>query len=135
MFRVSKSCLTLDLKDSRLPAVSLKLVCMGKRNPPTKNRLRLGQIYFLEAEGLNRLKIGFSENLENRMRVVRSHSPVPLKLLKVVRASIETEQILMAVFGKYKLHNEWFEYSATLKSFVETLTNEEVFTPDMIFKK
>lgn len=93
-----------------------------------------GVIYFIEAEGLGLVKIGFSRNLSKRLRVLRASSPVPLLLIKTVRASIQTEQALIAVFSKYNAHHEWFKYHATLRQFIQGLKEKQAFSPEMIFR-
>lgn len=44
-------------------------------------------IYFAEAEGLDLIKIGFSENPEKRINSINSNSPVKIKLIKIIEGS------------------------------------------------
>ncbi len=95
---------------------------------------RLGSIYFIEAVGIDRVKIGFSQDVPKRLRKLQASSPVPLRVIKQVQGSIESEQVLIRVFEKYRVHGEWFE-RAPLQAFIDSLFPGEEFSPEMIFKK
>ena len=80
-------------------------------------RIRLGLVtqfvYVIEAVGLNRYKIGHSEDPEYRLYQMRGHSPVELQILGVKEITHEKavtfESNLHALFKKNNVHFEWFE--------------------------
>lgn len=101
----------------------------------TKKNIAQGVIYFVEAVGLKRIKIGYSENFQNRFRVLENSCPVPLKMLKLVRGSQDTEQALMHVFGKFRTHGEWFRAEVPLLQFIRDLSHKQFFSPEMLVRK
>lgn len=94
-----------------------------------------GTIYFVEAVGLRRVKIGYSENFSNRFRVLQNSCPVKLRVLKLVVATQDTEQALLAVFQKFRTHGEWFESHPALMQFIRDLAHKQFFSPEMLVRK
>lgn len=68
-------------------------------------------VYFIGApNGL--VKIGSAFDVHLRLREIQTMSPVPLKLLGVVRSAGErTERHLHRIFHLQRRHGEWFEMS------------------------
>ena len=103
------------------PAVDMELVkralyeCALSRQNPTTN------IYFVETEGAPFVKIGIAVNVDRRMTELRTGSPFPLKLIKAVRGTQQTECDIHRSFANLRRNGEWFEFTATLKAFVETI--------------
>lgn len=93
-----------------------------------------GVIYFVRAKGLDYIKIGFSKNLDKRLRVLQASSPVPLELIKYVRGTMSTEQALLHVFGKYRVHGEWFKVNPSLSEFIKALVHKQKFEAHEIFR-
>ncbi|MHC4617976.1 MAG: GIY-YIG nuclease family protein [Planctomycetota bacterium] len=77
-------------------------------------------IYFIQETGLfrNRVKIGFTDNIKDRLASLRSSSPSALKLTLVLPGDIKTELVYHERFSKYRLHREWFRYGLQLRLFV-----------------
>ena len=73
-------------------------------------RREKGLIYFVEAEGLNRLKIGYTQGkFAARLAVIQTGSPVDIKPLLVWKDKTELdERDLHQMFKKYRLHGEWY---------------------------
>lgn len=82
-----------------------------------------GYIYAVEAVGLDRVKIGFTRNLQSRARVLVSGSPVPLRWLGAVKVDDASEETkIHSLLNAHRLHNEWFDYrSAIVKSVVNSI--------------
>lgn len=82
--------------------------------------------YFIEAHGLNRVKIGSSRSVTRRLSTLSSMSPVKLELLAVTTCE---EQLLHRLFTADRLHGEWFEKTPLLESFISDcrqLNSEEL---------
>lgn len=94
-----------------------------------------GVIYFIEAVGMKRIKIGYSENFPNRIKVLSNSSPVPLKVLKLVTGTQDTEQALLHVFAKFRTHGEWFRAESVLVHFIRDLPHKQFFSPEMLVRK
>jgi hypothetical protein len=87
-----------------------------------KDKLRDAVVYFVEAEGLDRIKIGTATDIEKRFAELRTMSPVPLKLLAAVQGGVPVEQALHDRFAADRLHGEWFRASADLRSLIRDIT-------------
>ena len=71
-------------------------------------------IYFVLAEdviGGPRVKIGFSGDVNQRLKDMQIGSPVKLELILSFRAPSSVEAKLHKAFAKYHIHGEWFELS------------------------
>ncbi len=78
-----------------------------------------GYIYFIQADNVNLIKIGYAENVTARLRCIRTISPVHLRLLLVLNGDTSTERHLHRHFGKYRVHGEWFSPSGELTDFIK----------------
>ena len=83
---------------------------------------RGGYIYFLLAENIDAIKIGFTRNdIKERMRHYSCHSPYDFDLLKIIEGTMLEEAALHKRFVKYKIRSEWFVYSDEIKEFIDKL--------------
>lgn len=79
-----------------------------------------GNIYFIHAPVVNRVKIGFATNVHSRFKALNSVSPVELKLLGFLpNKTMEDERFLHVVFDDYREKHEWFALSNEIKEFLE----------------
>ena len=73
----------------------------------------IGHIYFIQASGTNRYKIGLTTRpIEDRMKELNSkQSAYPLVLIASVQvANVKVvEKELHKAFSAYRVHGEWFE--------------------------
>jgi len=90
---------------------------------PTKSKRkpRIAQIYFIQAEGNNLIKIGIAINPKKRLRQLQSASPVKLHLLKIIEGSFPEERELHKRFKDTRTHGEWFLPTQDL---LDTITNQ-----------
>lgn len=77
-----------------------------------------GWVYFVEAVGVGRIKIGVTTNLSERLRDLSNSSPVRLRLLGVVRGDRRFESILHAKFARHRLHGEWFSSAPDILTYI-----------------
>jgi len=87
---------------------------------PDWNKHETG-IYFVLAPDVNRVKIGKSKNLPNRLTALKTGSPVELELVAYFLGPHDAEPFIHKVFHKYRLHGEWFSYGYTIKRVVKRL--------------
>ncbi len=68
-------------------------------------------IYFIQAEGVGHIKIGFTADgdAEGRMANLQTGSPVPLRLLGTMPGTMEDEKDLQRRFASSKVIGEWFK--------------------------
>jgi hypothetical protein len=77
-------------------------------------------IYFVEAIGTGRIKIGITGNVTKRMQVLGAQCPVPTRLLCVLSGTMATERALLRLFSADRAHGEWFTASESLRAFVQS---------------
>lgn len=94
-----------------------------------------GYVYFLEAKGIKRVKIGFTTSPKTRLNELRLGSPVPLTILKVVRGNLSLEIAVLALFHKYRLHGEWFDSHDKLMRFIKSLCEDKYYSPEELLIK
>lgn len=78
-----------------------------------------GFVYFIEAEGSQRIKIGYSKDPDGRIKSLQTGSPFPLKLLLAVPANQEKEAELHQQFADLRLDGEWFHAAKRLRDHIE----------------
>jgi hypothetical protein len=81
-------------------------------------------VYFVATECRRFVKIGRTRNLERRLRSLRSSSPVPLVMLKVLPGHHRTEQVYHDTFHVNRLNGEWFAADAGMLAFIDQLAPE-----------
>lgn len=92
-----------------------------KQKSREKNR-RAG-VYFILAEEVNRVKIGYTGHIKDRLSNMQKDSPVKLQLYYFLdNWDEELEQLLHRYFSKYHFKGEWFEFSDEMKKFFEKAT-------------
>lgn len=70
----------------------------------------MSYVYLIHAEGTKRYKIGFSNDVPQRMRELQTSSPVDLSLIMARCGSREMEKRLHARFAEFRKCGEWFEF-------------------------
>lgn len=78
-------------------------------------------IYFVEAVGAGRIKIGFSANPEKRIRGLTTSSAHELKTLKVIEGELAQERSIHRRFAHLRTHLEWFQDAPELREYIESL--------------
>lgn len=80
-----------------------------------------GLVYFVCAEGGDRIKIGKTRDLTRRLLSLRAHSPTPLVVLATEPGGLQREAELHAKFAPMRLHGEWFRAEPELLDYIATL--------------
>lgn len=79
-------------------------------------------VYFAEATGLRRVKIGFSaRDPIGRVMGQQTSCPGKLRLLCIIRVDGHIESMLHDVFRQERVHGEWFKFSKRIKALIEVL--------------
>ena len=76
-------------------------------------------IYFIRQR--NKLKIGYTEDVDRRIKELQTGSPVRLQLLKVIPGDQVLERQIHELFKEKRAQGEWFHYSGVLKACVKVL--------------
>jgi len=75
-----------------------------------------GSVYFIGPAGPRRLlKIGFSCDVNRRLREIQSVHPEPLFVFEEVRGTRSTESAFHRQFAEYRAQGEWFEKCAAIR--------------------
>lgn len=75
-------------------------------------------VYFILASEVNRVKIGFSENIRQRLSSLQSASPCLLRLIGVAEGGESLEAALHARFRTSQYMGEWFYYPKEIQSWL-----------------
>jgi len=89
---------------------------MGRHQPMS------GFIYFIAADALDSVKIGFSvAHPQRRMQELQCGSPARLRLLGFVPGTQTEERDLHKTLAQLRMHGEWFRYADELRFIVSML--------------
>lgn len=80
-----------------------------------------GFVYFLEAVGLQRIKIGYSKDPEARLKSLQTGSPVPLVEIGRIPGDQQSETDLHQQFDHLRLDGEWFHAVKQLRDYIRGL--------------
>lgn len=91
-----------------------------------------GFIYFIETEGGEYVKIGWSLNHpEGRRRTLQTGCPKPLDLVAFFPGSLEDERRLHRTFAELAYRGEWFFHIHKLRDFTWYLTSDGERGPEV----
>jgi hypothetical protein len=74
-------------------------------------------VYFVRA--VDKVKIGFTRDVERRISELQTASPVDLELLGTLPGSALTERRLHKRFSAHRVNREWFRYEPPIIGFIE----------------
>lgn len=89
--------------------------------------MKTGQIYFIECAG--RIKIGFSKNVQNRLRQFSTGSALKFDLLGAMNGTKELERAIHLHLVEHRAHGEWFDDCQAVR---EVMNNLLTFGPSYI---
>jgi hypothetical protein len=83
-------------------------------------RLDVRQVYFIEAEGVDRVKIGVANCSHARLKTLEGACPVPLRLLGAVETDKfgTLEKELHKRFAEHRDRGEWFKAVPEIVAFI-----------------
>jgi hypothetical protein len=97
--------------------------CEMKDIPTKETRVpRSGWVYFLHDPSTSRIKIGFSANVEKRMRSLQTGSSSALVLLGKMVGTDEDERSLHQRFQAHRVGGEWFHAVDELVAFINEVS-------------
>jgi hypothetical protein len=79
-------------------------------------------IYFVEAVGVECVKVGFVaklSGLKKRLMGIQCGCPVPLKLRAVVNGSMSAEKALHDHLERYRSSGEWFNFDSDVQAVLD----------------
>ena len=78
-------------------------------------------IYVIEAIGLGIVKFGHAKNPEKRLSVLKTGSPVPLKLLAKVNWHDSNEFLIHRFLSASRVNGEWFKATSEVVDLVQIM--------------
>lgn len=84
-------------------------------------------IYFIEAVGLSRIKIGYSQlrnGVQLRVESMKVGCPAPMRVLYVIEGSVVDERSLHFEFKEWRVHGEWFRASVAFRRRMKLVVND-----------
>lgn len=96
------------------------------------NREKNPVVYFIRGEKSNRLKIGFSERFEFRLKEIARSEGEDFEVIGFISGTRSDESNLHEKFSKWKINGEWFQYvTETINLCNEVITNKQIsVTPE-----
>jgi hypothetical protein len=79
-------------------------------------------IYFIKHTEY--VKIGFTNDINNRLSQLQVSSPVKLFILGLIEGTVEDEYMYHLKFKNLHCHGEWFKYTDEINKFIETLNRD-----------
>ena len=105
--------------DRGLVAIVNECSTFGNANEPLPE---VPYLYFIQADIQNGpIKIGYTENIERRVSMLKSQSAVPLRILKVIEGGHRDEVKIHKMFNDARLHHEWFNPVPELIDFIDNI--------------
>lgn len=94
----------MRIKDRRQNARAIATGSTGgiRRSAPKS------MIYFIAADEVARVKIGWSIDPVSRLKELQTGCPVALRIVAAVPGTYSMEQQLHVDFAKFRSHGEWF---------------------------
>lgn len=84
---------------------------------PARQRNLNGFIYFVRLG--DKVKIGFSVNVKDRLESLQAGSPEDLELLRIVQGDEESEYRYHKAFAEHRYKREWFWLRGELAAWLE----------------
>lgn len=100
------------------PAFDAWMEARPRDNPPNPQPSR-PVVYFIQLGEGGPIKIGFTTNLDKRIKALQTASPDNLILLAAVEGSERTERGLHARFGEHRQRGEWFAPAPEILEYIE----------------
>lgn len=88
---------------------------------------RKGFVYFAEAVGSDRIKVGFSSHPQERVNGWKDGCPFSVVLLATIPGTWSDEQRCHKFFAPERKVREWFYASERLRYFIRVCTNANGF--------
>lgn len=87
-------------------------------------------IYFAQAEWGGPVKIGYCGTGQetNRLRMIQTHNPTPMRLTRVIKGDRADERALHQRFADLRIRGEWFYPAPELAALATAISAEQMET-------
>jgi hypothetical protein len=90
------------------------------------------RVYFIEAVGLDMIKIGYARDIPERLRKLSPGCPVPMRLLGTVPGGLRTEQQYHERLAGCRDHGEWFRRCPELEGVLAAIDKPAEIEPPAV---
>jgi hypothetical protein len=77
-------------------------------------------VYFI-SDGVGHVKIGYSVDVQTRLREIQAHNAFPLTVLAVLKGGSEVERALHERFAEHRVRGEWFRLAPEIIEYLRGL--------------
>ena len=81
-------------------------------------------VYFVQS--LNKIKVGFTENLPHRMNNMRTANPHGMVLIGTVNGNKNHEKKIQKVLKEYNVVGEWFKDCEEVREYIDKILNDDL---------
>jgi hypothetical protein len=107
------------------------MAAQGKALPEKQNSSRTGTVYFIECVGHRLVKIGFTDDLDARVKKLQCGCPYQLRLVGSIWFSKpRLERQLHKKFRHLRVRREWFRFEKPIEDYIEANTRKP-WVPEM----
>ena len=78
-------------------------------------------IYFIQQGDDGPIKIGYSTDVTERIRRMRTCSPYEIYIRLVISGNLDFEKNIHKKFKKYKMRGEWFQNTKEIREYIKSL--------------
>lgn len=114
--------LHMDFVCDQTTAIAVQRQDRADRADPDLKQL----VYFAWADTTTLVKIGYTANIDRRLRSLQNGSATPLHLLELVQGGPLTEAAYHGLLDPHRAHGEWFEWSDKLFALIGALRGASV---------
>lgn len=82
-------------------------------------------VYFIVTEDEKFVKIGYTNNLKNRMLSIQNGNPLEIILIRTIKGGMKKEQQIHKYLNKYHYKREWFIYNQEVKNYINNLSDND----------
>ncbi len=110
------------ITDVLLPAIEEIEKDIPEKTDPKKEE---GSVYLIQGETTKRIKIGWSKNVEKRIKALESSEKLRL-LYEIIGVTKDDEKALHTLFQDYRIKDEWFEPHKLILEYISFLQRFEI---------
>ena len=90
------------------------------------------KVYFVQGDKGGPIKIGYTDNVEQRMKLMQTGNPEKLILLHLTRGGKILEEQLHIRFSSYHYRGEWFEPAKEILDYIDELKERDNAEPPLL---
>lgn len=85
-------------------------------------------VYIIKAVGTDRVKIGWSQDVDARIRSLQTGCPYQIEVINVIATAPEMERRIHGWLSQYRIHGEWFVLPNDIAERLADVTEAEMLS-------